>query len=611
MSESTGRVALVYLAWGPLGADPLREFLTSYRRHSAGVAHELVLLLNGVNAAQRRRLADALVDFEHVTIELPTPVQDLAAYAQAALRLDHDTLCCVNSYSVVLADGWLGELVGALEQPLVGLTGASGSWESQAQWMRGSPRGWFSQLRSVRTLRRDFPRFPNPHLRTTAFAVRRSLLLELGLERARDKYAAYLLESGRESITRAVQRRGLRVVVSGRDGVLYDTPEWALSATYRFGDQRNLLVADRRTRDWEQADAKLRRRLTHDAWGARPERYRSVLSSHQGDFSAVQTRLEDGRGGDYDVAVVIVNYRTPGLVESCLASVAACPQLQLETVIVDNASGDGSVEQLRAALPAATVIAMSENRGFAAGVNAGFEHTKSDFVLVLNPDTEVRAGAVNALLKRLREQPAVGLAAPLLEHEDGKLSPNGYRRFPGLGLLALDLCVPFSYALSLGRANAVHPYAMSPKALLAGRRPAHVTGAAMLVRRAAYEQAGPLDEGFFLYLEETEWQRRLAACGWKIELVPDARVRHLERGGGEAALAHSPHFLASALCYLELQGVPVLLSRVVLGCSLALSTLSLYLIACLPSKRAHALIQARVYGSMARQALLGGGESRS
>jgi hypothetical protein len=275
----------VYLVWGPLGFAPVREFLASYRRFDPGVAHELVLLFNGVNPDQRRQLADVVAGFEHVAIELPAPVQDLAAYAHAAKRLDHDTLCCLNSYSIALADGWLGRLVEALDRPRVGLAGASGSWESQAQWMRGSPRGWFDQLRSMRALRRDFPPFPNPHLRTTAFAVRRSLLLELGLGRARDKYAAYLLESGRESITRAVQRRGMRVVVTGRDGVLYDTPDWARSATYRSGDQRNLLVADRRTRDWEQVGAKLRRRLTRDAWGARPERCRSILSSRESSLT--------------------------------------------------------------------------------------------------------------------------------------------------------------------------------------------------------------------------------------------------------------------------------------------------------------------------------------
>jgi N-acetylglucosaminyl-diphospho-decaprenol L-rhamnosyltransferase len=308
------------------------------------------------------------------------------------------------------------------------------------------------------------------------------------------------------------------------------------------------------------------------------------------------------RPEDLDAAVVIVNYRTAALVEQCLASVrATCGDLTLETVVIDNASGDGSVERLRAQVPGAKVIAMEHNRGFAAGVNAGFRHCGAESVIVLNPDTEVRPGALQAILARLREQPRTAVVAPLLEDADGQLTPNGYRRFPGLFTLGLDLCLPLGYALA--HAPALHPYAMSPAALLAGRRPEHVCGAAMAIRRAAYEQAGPLDEGFFLYLEETEWQRRIVAHGWAIELLPQARVCHLVRGGGAGAEAPSPHFVGGALRYLRLQGVPVVIARAVLSVALACSWLTLRLIACLPAKRAKATSQARAYRSLLRHAL--------
>lgn len=305
-----------------------------------------------------------------------------------------------------------------------------------------------------------------------------------------------------------------------------------------------------------------------------------------------------------DAAIVLVNYRSAALVEQCLARVyATCPGLRFETVIVDNASADGSVERLRVALPQAVVLPMPENRGFAAGVNAGFSHTSAELVIVLNPDTEVRSGAVQTLISRLLEHPQTGIVAPLLEGSDGHLAPNGYRRFPGLLTLGMDLCVPISYALV--HAPALHPYAMSPAALLAGERPAHVCGAALAIRRSAYAQAGPLDEGFFMYLEETEWQQRVAKHGWDIEIAPEARVCHLVRGGGEEALAHSPHFVTSALRYLRLRGAPVAVSRAVLSIALLLSWVSLSLIACLPGKRTRASSQARAYRSLLRQALTG------
>ena len=267
MSGREPDLAVVYLVWGPLGPEPVREFINSYTRHPPGISHELVVLLNGVEAQQRAALLAPLAGVAHTLLELEEPVQDLAAYARAAVLLEHELVCCLNTYSVILADGWLNTLARATLLPDVGLAGASGSWESQAEWRRGQARHWLRHLSAARTLRRDFPRFPNPHLRTTAFAIERQLLVELDLERASEKYVAYLLESGRQSITRMVQDCGLRVLVAGRDGRVYDPPQWARSATYRSGAQQNLLVADRRTRDFSQASPRARKRLSRDAWG--------------------------------------------------------------------------------------------------------------------------------------------------------------------------------------------------------------------------------------------------------------------------------------------------------------------------------------------------------
>jgi N-acetylglucosaminyl-diphospho-decaprenol L-rhamnosyltransferase len=312
---------------------------------------------------------------------------------------------------------------------------------------------------------------------------------------------------------------------------------------------------------------------------------------------------------DFDAAVLIVNYRTPELVERCLASVRATSgTLRLETVVVDNSCQAGSAETLRAALPQTQVVEMPSNGGFAAGVNAGFANSSAELVVVLNPDTEVTQGALQTLLAHLREHPGTGVVAPLLEHADGRPAPNGYRRFPSLWRVALDLCIPLGYLLVY--APRLNPYPLPPAALARGARPAWVSGAAMAIRRSAYMQAGPLDERFFLYFEETEWQQRVAHSGWAIEVAPSARVRHLLRGGGEQALAHSPHFLAGALRYLGIQGVSQRRARAVLALSLLCSWMALWLIACLPSKRGHAAGQARAYGLLLRLALSGGGAAR-
>ena len=132
---------------------------------------------------------------------------DLPAYALAAHQLEHERVCFLNSYSTILADGWLGQLSHALDDAKVGVAGATGSWESQAEWVRGKPMYWPYQLAILPRVRQDYPRFPNPHLRTTAFMLDRPLLLEAGFERAADKRDTYLLESGHHSFTRQLLAR--------------------------------------------------------------------------------------------------------------------------------------------------------------------------------------------------------------------------------------------------------------------------------------------------------------------------------------------------------------------------------------------------------------------
>jgi hypothetical protein len=266
-------IGLVHLVWAPLGPEPLREFLRSYHANQCGAEHELTIVLNGdgtegdVAGARGEGLLAELNETEHRLIRLEQPMLDLGAYGEAARLLEHQSLCFLNSYSVILAGGWLGRLAHGLDQTDVGLVGASASWESQAEWIRGRLRHWPRQLLGSARARRDYPRFPNPHIRTNAFMLERLLLLEMGLSRAVDKRAAYLLESGRRSITRRVQERGLRAVVVGRDGRDYDVKEWPASRTFRSGDQGNLLVADNQSRDYEMASASRRRRLSRDSWG--------------------------------------------------------------------------------------------------------------------------------------------------------------------------------------------------------------------------------------------------------------------------------------------------------------------------------------------------------
>jgi hypothetical protein len=273
-------VAIVHLVWEPLGPAALRRFADSYRRHAAGADHRLVIVYKGFgDAGPSADHLEALDGLEHETLRYDEPTLDLPTYAFCAQALDASHLCFLNSESLLLADGWLAALLEPLRAPGVGAVGATGSYESP---------------RSINPLRRRrWPSFPNPHLRTNAFMLSREVMRALHWPAVRTKPAAWELESGRDGFTRQVWARGLRTLVVGRDGVGHPPAAWPRSATFRSGDQANLLVADNRTRQWEEADAAARARLSRLAWGADPEAAAARVEAILG----AQARSAGGAGG--------------------------------------------------------------------------------------------------------------------------------------------------------------------------------------------------------------------------------------------------------------------------------------------------------------------------
>ncbi|HYF24308.1 MAG TPA: glycosyltransferase family 2 protein [Baekduia sp.] len=245
-----------------------------------------------------------------------------------------------------------------------------------------------------------------------------------------------------------------------------------------------------------------------------------------------------------DVSVVVVNFRSAELTVRALRDCAAAAgDLALEEIVVEGGSGPGEADRLRAGRPGARVVELAENRGFAAGNNAGIAVARGRHLLLLNPDAFAHGHAVARLVEELDRRPSWGLAAPLLQFEDGRPQDNVHSRFPTLLTLFVDCCAPVAF---LVRGTRLDPHNVTRSQLTAPREVAHAIGAVLLVRREAAAAAGPLDERFFLYLEETEWQRRMAAAGWAIGVVPDAVFTHLAGGSSESGspLA-SPHYLDS------------------------------------------------------------------
>jgi hypothetical protein len=235
------------------------------------------------------------------------------------------------------------------------------------------------------------------------------------------------------------------------------------------------------------------------------------------------------------VLVVIVNYRTAGLVVECLASLvgemAASPASRV--VVVDNASGDGSAEAIARAIEArgwsswARLLASSVNGGFSYGNNlavrealAAGEREQPAYFWILNPDTRVDPGAMAALVDFAETHPQAGITGSALHNDDGSAWPYAFR-FPSLwseieGGARLG---PISRLL---RSRAV----LRPM----GDQPAQVdwmSGASMMVKREVFEQIGLMDEGYFLYYEETDFFLHAQRAGWQSWYVPASRVMHI------------------------------------------------------------------------------------
>jgi hypothetical protein len=239
--------------------------------------------------------------------------------------------------------------------------------------------------------------------------------------------------------------------------------------------------------------------------------------------------------------VVIVSWNVRELLLACLASLERS-EAPCRTVVVDNASADGSEAAVRSAFPNVEWIQNTENAGFTRANNQGLRHlgvldpgggdAAPSAVLLLNPDTAVAPDAIGLLLGCLDDNPRTGVVGPALLWPDGR-PQSSRRRFP---TLATALCesTPLEWHWPDNRWAAHYRMDGSPDA------PGLVdwlSGAALMLRTGALRKTGGLDERFFMYSEETDWCRRIKAAGWRVVYFADALVVHHEARSSEQNLA--------------------------------------------------------------------------
>ena len=220
-----------------------------------------------------------------------------------------------------------------------------------------------------------------------------------------------------------------------------------------------------------------------------------------------------------DLSIILVNWNTRDLLAQCLDSVYANPPSnRFEVLVVDNASTDGSAAVVRQRYPSAHLLESETNVGFAAGNNLALRVATGKYLLMLNPDTQVRPRAFDALKVFMDSAPHAGAAGARLLGPDGTQQP-ACRPAPTLLREACDL-------FQVDRLYPVSQYRTKAWDLSQPHRVDVVQGTCMLLRRKAVESVGLLDEGYFMYSEEVDLCHRLRQHGWQIWWVPRAVVVH-------------------------------------------------------------------------------------
>ena len=232
------------------------------------------------------------------------------------------------------------------------------------------------------------------------------------------------------------------------------------------------------------------------------------------------------------LSVVILSYNTSGLLKQCLAAVLASngfESKELEIIVVDNNSSDGSAEMIEKEYPEIKLIRNKKNLGFSAGNNIGIKNSGGKFLLLLNSDALVEPDSLITILNVMENNRSIGAATCLLQTADGKIDPASHRGFP----------IPWnalSYFLGLEKlfpkSRFFGGYHQGWKNLKAPHDVDCISAAFMMVSREAIEKVGLLDERFFMYGEDIDWCLRIKNSGFKIFFYPGVKTLHLKRQSG-------------------------------------------------------------------------------
>ncbi|PIS40557.1 MAG: glycosyltransferase family 2 protein [Candidatus Kerfeldbacteria bacterium CG08_land_8_20_14_0_20_43_14] len=227
-----------------------------------------------------------------------------------------------------------------------------------------------------------------------------------------------------------------------------------------------------------------------------------------------------------EISIIILNYKTRGLLRQCLRGIASSGDaIQKQIIVVDNFSGDGSVEMIEEEFPEVVLIASPENRGFGAGMNLGLKRATGRYAILLNTDVAIMEQPFDKLVKFMDQHPRVGLAGPKLLNPDGSVQYSCYRFHKWY--------TPILRRSPLGTLpklrNHLKRFLMKDFSHQENYPVDWLLGAFLIVRLSAIKTVGLFDERFFLYFEDVDWCRRFWSVGWEVNYVADVQVVHYHK----------------------------------------------------------------------------------
>jgi hypothetical protein len=242
------------------------------------------------------------------------------------------------------------------------------------------------------------------------------------------------------------------------------------------------------------------------------------------------------------LSVIIVSFNTREMTLDCLRTLESdLAGIPSDVWVVDNASTDGSADAIRESFPNVRLVECNFNVGFGAANNIAMRQARGRYFLLLNSDAFPLPGAIPSLIAYLDSHRQAAVVGPRLLNKDGSLQVSCYKFPTPLRAWLENLWISAAFP----RHSGIGDYRFWPHD--SERGVDFLIGACMLVRRETFEQTGGFDERFFMYSEETDWQRRIRNRGWEIAFTPEARVTHLGGASGASDKKNINRFFMESL----------------------------------------------------------------